>query len=156
MSYPASAIANYYLRKALASGKTLSPMKLIKLVYLAHGWYLALKDEPLVDENAVALPYGPAFQSIYYQFKKYGNEGITECALIDNVAEESLEEDEITLAILDRVWDVYACYSAIQLANLTHEKDSPWYKVRQDRYDTYNPPIDNKLIKDHFSLMADN
>jgi uncharacterized phage-associated protein len=42
MSYPAEAIANYFIGKSITNPKTsLTPLKLIKLVYVAHGWYLA-------------------------------------------------------------------------------------------------------------------
>jgi hypothetical protein len=38
MAETAAAIANYFIDKALEDDRELTPMKLIKLVYLAHGW----------------------------------------------------------------------------------------------------------------------
>lgn len=45
------AVANWFLAKAEAEGKTLDPMKLQKLIYFAHGWALFLTDVPLISER---------------------------------------------------------------------------------------------------------
>ena len=37
MSYPAKAVANYFIEIANCEGKQLSPMKIQKLAYFAHG-----------------------------------------------------------------------------------------------------------------------
>ena len=58
--YSAKAVANYFLARAKESGETLSPMKLQKLIYFAHGWHLAVFDAPLLDEEVQAWDYGPA------------------------------------------------------------------------------------------------
>ena len=42
MSYSASAIANEILARATGAGVSLTSMQLIKLVYIAHGWSLAV------------------------------------------------------------------------------------------------------------------
>ena len=70
-------IANYFIEKSLDSGVDLTPMKLNKLVYIAHGWYLGLSDRPLIGEAAQAWKYGPVIPSIYHRFKAYGGAQIT-------------------------------------------------------------------------------
>ena len=59
--YTAKAIANYFLkhRKRFKRKGPITQMKLHKLVYFAHGWHLALKGEPLIDETLQAWDYGP-------------------------------------------------------------------------------------------------
>ena len=82
MSYSAKAIANYFLGLADAEKKPISHLKIQKLVYIAHGWYLAIKGEPLVgDEYAEAWQYGPVFPSLYHEFKIHGSGHITEPAM---------------------------------------------------------------------------
>lgn len=71
------AIANYFIELAKNDDNLVSPMKLQKLVYFAHGWCLALADKPLINEKVEAWQYGPVVGSLYREFKKYGNEGIT-------------------------------------------------------------------------------
>jgi uncharacterized phage-associated protein len=56
--YDARAIANQFLELAKADAESLDPMKLLKPVYLAHGWNLPIKDEPLLRERIEAWPYG--------------------------------------------------------------------------------------------------
>jgi len=75
------AIANYFIELAKNDANLVSPMKLQKLVYFALGWCLALADKPLINEKVEAWQYGPVVGSLYREFKKYGNEGITSPAV---------------------------------------------------------------------------
>lgn len=77
-----AAVANYFLDKAREDGVDLSPMKLQKLIYFAHGWHLAIYGEPLIDESVEAWAWGPVISSIYHDFKKYGRDPITSPAVV--------------------------------------------------------------------------
>jgi len=72
----ALAVANYFIKKGIDTKKSVSPMKLQKLVYFAHGWRLALYNSPLIDEAIQAWQYGPVIPGIYHEFKHYGNRDI--------------------------------------------------------------------------------
>jgi len=48
MAYDAKIVANYFLDLADRDHVFVSPLKLQKLVYLAHGWSLALRGRPLL------------------------------------------------------------------------------------------------------------
>ena len=52
-------------------------MQVIKLVYIAHGWHLAIYDVPLVDDYVQAWQYGPVIPPLYYAFKRFGSGPIT-------------------------------------------------------------------------------
>ena len=71
MGYSAKAPANYFIGKY---GRfKISPLKLQKLVYISHGWHLAIFDRELVDdEYAEAWQYGPVFPSLYHEFTEFG------------------------------------------------------------------------------------
>lgn len=63
VGYSAKAVANYFLAQYGKHG--LNPLKLQKLVYIAHGWNLAVRNQPLVDnELPEAWEYGPVFASL--------------------------------------------------------------------------------------------
>ena len=52
-------------------------MKLIKLVYIAHGWHLALENgKSLISEAVMAWKYGHVINSLYQKLKRYGSQDI--------------------------------------------------------------------------------
>ena len=67
-------VADYFIAR---SGGRLTPLQVIKLTYIAHGYSLAINGEPLVDEAVEAWRYGPVVPSVYYGAKKYGGGRIT-------------------------------------------------------------------------------
>ena len=116
-------IANYFLKKYGNESK-ITPMKLVKLVYIAHGWYLGISDKALIDENPEAWKYGPVIPRVYHHFKDYGREAIT-INNFPNNPDDNLPEQIKTF--LDKIWEVYGKFSAIQLSAKTHEIGTPWY-----------------------------
>jgi uncharacterized phage-associated protein len=50
MPFSAAAVANESLRLAHRDGKTITPLKMQKLVYFAYGWHLAMTKRPLISE----------------------------------------------------------------------------------------------------------
>jgi uncharacterized phage-associated protein len=75
--YDAIAIANYFIEKSLATGKRLTPMQLVKLVYIAHGWYLARTGKPLLADAVQAWQFGPVIPTLYHEFKQFRDGQIT-------------------------------------------------------------------------------
>ena len=64
MRYKALAIANYYIDKANVEDTPLDHLRLQKLVYLAHGWHLAIHGRPLIEESVEAWKYGPVIADL--------------------------------------------------------------------------------------------
>jgi uncharacterized phage-associated protein len=75
------AVANAVLDEARDQGKSLTIMQLLKLVYIAHGWSLALLNVPLVNEEPEAWQHGPVFPSIYREFRRFGSQPIQGSAM---------------------------------------------------------------------------
>ena len=175
MFYDAKAIANYFLQRAEDHPETpLSPMKLQKLVYYAHGWWLALTDQPLINEQVEAWKFGPVIPSLYRAFRRYGNAPITDYARssVDrgSVAGDGFYEPEWSIPaiddrpedaarvrqVLDRIWEIYGKYTAIQLSNATHQPGTPWHQVYTE-YQGDLPrgtDIPADTIKRHFRSLA--
>lgn len=155
MAYPAKAVANEFLSLARAEGKTISPMKLLKLVFIAHGWYLAFTKQPLIQERVEAWQYGPVVPDLYHVLKRFGNDPITEDA-----SDWRLHEGKVVLAtprikisendpysagaknLIARVWQSYGKYTAAQLSATTHLPGSPWDQ-------TYLPGVRSLIIPDN-------
>ena len=140
MCYSASTIARYFIEKTNGS-KT--PMQLNKLTYIAHGWYLAIYDKPLIVEDIEAWKYGPVVPVLYYQFKMYGGNYVP-YKKVDETG--SIKGDEKML--LDKIIDVYGKYEGVQLSAMTHQKDTPWYRVWNSK--GKNAIIPNGMIKEYY------
>ncbi|MGZ3355972.1 MAG: Panacea domain-containing protein [Isosphaeraceae bacterium] len=173
MPYDARAIANYFLERARREGKALDQMKIQKLVYFANGWHIAIKGEPLIDEQVEAWRYGPVIQSLRDALREYGDQSIDApiSYLVPRVGVnvlDAIEEVVPTIdtanapdldfvrALLDRVWQVYGKYTGIQLSNMTHEPGSPWDQVNA-RYGGQIPKrtdIPVEMIREHFRALA--
>ena len=141
-------VANKFLELAERDENLISPLKIHKLVYIAHGWYLAIFDKPLLDEPVEAWLYGPVLNSLYHEFKRFGKDGITEHAkiLVDGVLfPVPAPTDPNVIALIERIWEVYGSLSAYQLANLTHQPDTPWEKTKRGGV------ISNRIIRAHYA-----
>ena len=49
-----------------------TPMHVLKLTYLCHGWMLGIYDHALINEPVEAWQYGPVVPSLYHKYKKFG------------------------------------------------------------------------------------
>jgi uncharacterized phage-associated protein len=152
--YSAQSIANFFLGKS-----EVSPMKLQKLIYYAHGWFLALYDRPLINEFVEAWEYGPVIPSLYHDFKHYGNSPISEKALLFE-GEPLPENNPRVVKFLNRIWELYSGFTGMQLSNMTHAAGTPWeMTVAESQEENYglkmkNEKIPNKLISDYFKQQA--
>ncbi|ATL49434.1 hypothetical protein COR50_20890 [Chitinophaga caeni] len=152
MVYPSRAIANYFIRESLRSGVELTPMKLIKLCYIAHGWRLGLYHQELINEGVQAWKYGPVVESIYDDFRHYGTHQITALKANDSYDQDYPMPGEDVLPLLKKVWEVYNKYSGLQLSAMTHQDGTPWDLVwnREGGKDRHAAIIPNNLIQQHY------
>lgn len=150
--YKSYIIANHFIKASQDTGYELTPMKLIKLTYIAHGWHLGLYNESLLPEVIYAWKYGPVIKNLYHEFKKYGNNQITELYKDEDCEECYPFPDEEIKPFLDEIWDVYKEYDGIQLSTMTHKKGTPWYKVwhEEGRKNTEYAIIPNQYIKEYY------
>jgi uncharacterized phage-associated protein len=169
MAYDARAVANEFLKRAKDQGKSLTPMQLVKLVYIAHGYSLALNNEPLIDSEVEAWKYGPVVPQVYRAFKSYGSDPVTGYALdyslqFDQIYPFSLwdpfneSEEEQALDTIQQVWEKYGEKSGVELSRLTHNPNTPWYLVTNGgKKIGVNTEIPDDIIRDHYQqLVAEN
>ena len=161
MGYSAQAVANCFLDLADKEKKEITPLKIQKLVYIAHGWFLAItKGDPLIDDEYVeAWQYGPVFPSLYHDFVEFGKRPITARAFdwdFDRTREEWRnwvayipQEDSYIWRFIEHIWSLYKNFSPGQLSALTHEEGSPWSKTL-DRGRMKNAHISNDVIKEYY------
>ena len=144
MTYKPKTVAEWFLHRAAADDKTLTQMKLQKLVYMAHGWKLGLFGQPLINEFVEAWQWGPVIRDLYADYVQYGASPI-------DVASAPPRLDEQSGKLLEKVWDTYGRYTAAQLSDLTHRKGTPWSLTYQPKNKLVIP---NALIKSHYEQLA--
>lgn len=137
MKENALSVANYFVKLAKKDHKELRLLGLLKRVYIAHGFYLAIYHEPLIDkrfDKVEAWKYGPVIPSVYHSFKQYRNNAITEETDIlewdDKRNEPFFSTPELTedraKKIVTMVWKRYSDFSDSEMVSLTHRKGTPW------------------------------
>jgi uncharacterized phage-associated protein len=148
------AVANYFIQKSFDQGVSLSQMKLLKLVYIAHGWHRGYFGVNLINDAVEAWQYGPVIPDLYRKIKHYGRSRID--APIDGFGlagdEKNLLPHPQTVELLDQVWSAYRDYSAIQLSSITHQKGTPWDEIwNKDGGSPYEGSlIPNELIETYY------
>jgi uncharacterized phage-associated protein len=158
-----SEIANEFLKKPSAMGR-LTQMHLQKLVYIAHGWKLALTGEALADDVLEAWDYGPVFPDLYDHTKFNGRKPLSRLIrpsdgnpfifFGDDGSDESYKVDlsDTDREIIDRVWKKYGRLSAFKLSDLTHKVDTPWHKSFYTK--GKGSEIDRHDIEQHYKRLA--
>lgn len=137
MKTNALSVANYFIELAHKEGKPIHLLGLVKRVYIAHGFALALLGRGLLNprfDKVEAWRYGPVIPSVYHSFKQYKKEPIKEGTVImewDAIKREPTfdtpmltKEDEI--AVVKMVWQRYSSFTDGELVDLTHKEGSPW------------------------------
>lgn len=145
-------LANYILEVAADDHPphSLTPLQLIKLVYIAHGWSFVYGQGPLSSEPAEAWLYGPVMPSLYHAIKEYKSSPVH--AGIDGDVDPQ-ELSGSAKALLDAVYNSYKQLSGTQLSSMTHQDGTPW----SETWGTAgrNATIPNKLIADHYKELAE-
>lgn len=145
-------IASYFIKKAIKEKRPLTPIQVMKLCYFAHGYKLAIDNEPLVDEAVQAWKYGPVFKDLYHALKVYGNKQISRIPNLFADDDDSIDEGDIE--ILDAVYESLSDMDGISISDLTHEKDSPWSAVWEHHGKNVKYAlIDNNSIKRYFERV---
>jgi uncharacterized phage-associated protein len=151
MPYSAIKIANEFIRLAREAEppRLLTPLQLIKLVYIAHGFSLVYLTDPLLSEPPQAWQYGPVVPSLYHAVKQYGSNPITAPIEGDTDPQELSPQAG---GLIAAVYRAYGHLSGIQLSNMTHQENTPWSTVwnRSGK----NALIPNDMIQMHYRELA--
>lgn len=143
------AVAKYILNKRKAEGDTVTPMQLIKLVYIAHGLMLGAYGRPLINEAVEAWQYGPVVPSVYHETKAFRSSPVTD---VDALSNYSFDPQEIKA--MDTASRLFGAKNGVALSSLTHREGTPWSLTWNAR--GKNGSISNDLIENFYSGMIAN
>jgi uncharacterized phage-associated protein len=148
MCYISSTIAGYFIEKSNRENAPLSVLQLIKLVYISHGWNLALNGTPLISDKIEAWKYGPVMPSLHSLFEC---QNLRKDDLVKNFpTEEIICIKPIHRILLNKIYVKYRNDSGDELTKLMHREDTPWYKV-WDNEAGKNKPIEDADTKIYYS-----
>jgi|RhiMethySRZTD1v2_1073278.scaffolds.fasta_scaffold1189679_1 uncharacterized phage-associated protein len=157
MAYDARAIANHLLNVAAANNITLSITSLLKILYFAHGWYLAARGIPLVGQKFEAWDHGPVVRVVYDAFKGESGGPITSrakyfSALTNCYETAHAELDPDHQEFLRGILLSYARFHPYTLSEMTHDPASPWSAIWQKAKTAAVPgmTIPNEAIRRYF------
>jgi uncharacterized phage-associated protein len=146
--HDARAAFNIFYSLARPEGVRLTNMQAQKLVYIAHGFSLAVLDEPLFDDPVQAWQYGPVIPTLYEELRSY-RAGEVRRRLLSKT--RPIEKERPKWKVIRAVWNSYGRFSGFELSAMTHQQGTPWHQV-------YRPgkrrEIPNSTIKDYYRLFA--
>lgn len=158
MKRNALSVANEFIDLSAADEVDVTPLKLMKLVYLAHGFALALLDRPMLDirfDWVEAWAFGPVIPSVYHTFKYNGRNPVRQYGIVfrgaydDDIETPHLTEED-DKKIVKLVWDLYKDKSAKQLVEELHKKGSPWAEVYEEGL---NKIIPDDITRSYYKKM---
>lgn len=160
----AAAVANFFLDiegKETNNTPPIDQLKIQKLSFYSHAWWLAYDRGPLFDEDIEAWPWGPVVRELYGQFihcgrNPIGNRRATTLVKVGDGPQDYRVQIPVSpsndiKAFLESVWDTHKHMSGIALSNATHMAGEPWTIVKEQRGGLdEKPTIPNDLIRDVF------
>lgn len=147
--YDSITVANRLLDRAAKKNDSLTPMQVLKLVYIAHGWTLGLLGKPLIKDEVQAWEYGPVIPRLYGAMRHFRSNPVE-----GPLAAPKEEIADAEGSIIDQVYDKYGSHSGPALSRLTHLPNSPWDVTY--RPGLFGVVIPNDIIEDHYARMAAN
>lgn len=144
-----SLAAAQFILDACREGTTddaVTPMQLIKLVYVAHGYMLGRHGKPLLDEEVQAWRYGPVVPSVYHAVKEYRS------SPVDCIRRAPMHRfDPLEEATMREVARIYRHATGVQLSSATHRPETPW-SITWNLLGQ-NGPISNDLIEEFYRKL---
>lgn len=134
-------------------------LKLQKLVYLCYADYLCECKSKLFNDKIYAYKLGPVVKSIYSKYKKSGNKFLAvedDIMMLDESEKKMPARSRILasengikkLMSIDKTIEKYSKFSANELVDLTHKKQTPWSKAGAGIF-SYKQIRDELIIKFH-------
>lgn len=125
--YSGLAIADYFIEKALADGKKITNMHVLKMIYFAHAYSFGVLKRMLIKDDFYVWRFGPVEVKTYKEFKKYEANAITQISGKSQSELENIKNNSEISAFLNRMYDMMIDANTYRLSELSHIVGGPWY-----------------------------
>ncbi len=141
--YRALSVARYIIERCHSKNRSISNLKLQKILYFVQAEFLVSRGHPCFAEQIEAWDFGPVVPEVYQKYKIFGSSNIPVFGRPTNAVVIRNDDQEIINDIVDEC----ARYSASALVDITHHQ-LPWL----DAYvPGYNNVISQSSIKNYFT-----
>lgn len=147
--YNSVSVACYIAAMANSRKLGLNMTKLQKLLYIAYGTYLALKNKRLTNEHPQAWPYGPVFPTTRNKLIK------KDLSLINQNSPEidNIKDDKEMQSLIRLVLDGFGDKNATTLSVWSHQPGSPWDRVSSQEGFKWGERIPDEYIQEYFNSI---
>lgn len=151
MAIHAMQLAAEIVRRSPQHGKQQTNQSIQKLAYFTHGWSLAIRGLPAVDEQFEAWRLGPVLGPLYHTLRVFSiNTVPADHPLI--ARQPRLPDASAEAQLIERVLEVYGKLSTARLSSISRMEGGPWEVV------WHGPPherlISNESIHAWFDRIA--
>lgn len=147
--YKSTIVATYVAALANERRVSVNMTKIQKLLYIAYGIYLAVKNSRLTNEHPQAWPYGPVFPTTRNKLQK---KDLLDINLEDSLLDEIKNDEEIN-SLMELVFSNFGTMTAVSLSEWSHQEGSPWYYTVHAEKFKWGDTIPDDLIKDYFNKI---
>ncbi|MEO0403229.1 MAG: type II toxin-antitoxin system antitoxin SocA domain-containing protein [Bacteroidota bacterium] len=122
--YRAVDIANWFIQRNLEFECPIANLKVQKLLYYAQGFYLALHNEKLFEEELKFWEQGPVVEEVFHALKHNESGPVQSLIQAANLPKEdgSYGFDEDLKSLLEEIQEIYGQYSPWRLKEMTHDE----------------------------------
>ena len=153
-AHDSRAVANEFVKrynKIPDSLLTLS--QLSHMVYIAHGWNLAINNKPLIKHNVFSFGGAPMVPEVFLAYKGWG-EGkcfVTQCSVNDKNIEYKEEFNADEKLLINDVFAYYKKFDSLDIARFVKAKNSPWMQFKKEK--KFCDIIPDSAIKNYYRSL---
>ena len=150
-----TSIANALI--SLATENPLTHTQIQKIVYISHGWMLAIHNRRLTTDHPEVWKFGPIYRLIWNNLKYTGPYPVTNPIAQDDMIPYAGARvgtlDPQAREMIGKVYELYGEIPAFKLSALTHKSGTPWQAIYADGMgqDQDIPP---SMIRAHFQKIG--
>ena len=139
--YNAIVIANYIIEYEHSQSRSISNLKLQKLLYFVQANFFRRLGIPCFGDKIEAWSFGPVVVNVYHAYKYYGGLDITK--LKDDVIVDISQEHK---KVINEVLEKFSDTPVYELVDITHHQ-TPWIYAKRNPFDN---EITNTSIQQFF------